>query len=221
MTRTRLPGDAPAVNVHRLVQKVMQVRLAAKAIASALEAAAVTLIADAFPTGDLSIPMDVRSWPRCRLLEPHAVAVLVYAPDEGDAAEKTGQLLNQYALHLMARADYAAGGAALSPLDRRLRGLAGAWAPEWSPLASTIWQQLLQDTDRWRGGEVTHAPRACHRREKLRPRPPECRHSSQQSGNGFCERRTSSGRPSRSSGDLPLPRLNQLKGWSGVGSAPP
>ena len=31
LTRTRLPGDAPAVNVHRLVQRVMQVRLAAKA----------------------------------------------------------------------------------------------------------------------------------------------------------------------------------------------
>ena len=47
-------------------------------------------VADAFPSGDgdQSAP-DVRSWPRCRLLEPHAVAALAHAPDDGDAAEKT------------------------------------------------------------------------------------------------------------------------------------
>ena len=146
LTRTRLPGDAPAVNVHRLVQKVMQVRLAAKAIASALEAAAVTLIADAFPTGDLA-PDDVRSWPRCRLLEPHAVAVLVYAPDEGDAAEKTGLLLNQYALHLMARADYAQA----EPLYRRSIAVYEASLGPGHPVVATSLNnlaQLLQDTDR-------------------------------------------------------------------------
>jgi hypothetical protein len=104
LTRARLPGGAPAVNVHRLVQRVMQVRLAAKSIASASAAAAATLVADAFPRGDPA-PNDVRSWPRCRLLEPHAVAALAHAPDEGDAAEKTDLLLCQYALHLRARAD--------------------------------------------------------------------------------------------------------------------
>jgi len=106
LTRTRLPGGAPAVNVHRLVQRVMHVRLAGKASASA--AAAVTLVADAFPGGDGDKDLsDVRSWPRCRLVEPHAVAALLHAPDEGDAAEKTAFLLSQYALHLRARADYA------------------------------------------------------------------------------------------------------------------
>ena len=102
LTRTRLPGGASAaVNVHRLVQRVMQLRLAAKASAAA--SAAVTLVADAFPCGDGDqAPDDVRSWPRCRFLEPHAVAALAHAPDEGDAAEKTGLLLNQYALHLSA-----------------------------------------------------------------------------------------------------------------------
>jgi len=105
VTQTRLTDGAPAINVHRLVQRVMQVRLAAKASASSLAATAVTLVADAFPGGD--DPMDVRSWPRCRLLEPHAVAALAHALDEGDVAEKTAYLLNQYANHLMARADYA------------------------------------------------------------------------------------------------------------------
>ena len=43
VTQVRLKDDAPAVNVHRLVQRVMQVRLAAKASAAASAAAAVTL----------------------------------------------------------------------------------------------------------------------------------------------------------------------------------
>ncbi len=103
LTRTRLHGDAPAINVHRLVQRVMQVRLAAKASASTSAAAAVTLVADVFPSGDGdNNPEDVRSWPRCRLLEPHAVAALAHAPDEGDAAEKTSRLLNQLALYFVA-----------------------------------------------------------------------------------------------------------------------
>ena len=111
LTRTRLPGDAAAVNVHRLVQRVMQVRLTGIGMASAAVAGAVKFVADAFPEDS----DDVRFWPRCRLLEPHAIAVLADAPDDGDAAEKTGDLLNQYALHLNARADYTGA----EPLFRR------------------------------------------------------------------------------------------------------
>jgi len=134
LTRTRLPGSAPAVNVHRLVQRVMQVRLAANAIASASAAAAVTLIADAFPGGDgEQTPDDVRSWPRCRVLEPHAIAVLAFAPDEGDAAGKTALLLNQYAVHLKARADYAGA----EPLYRRsIRVYEVSLGPEHQHVAS-------------------------------------------------------------------------------------
>ena len=147
LTRTRLPGGAPAVNVHRLVQRVMQVRLAAKASAAASAAAAVTLVADAFPGGDGDKDLsDVRSWPRCRLLEPHAVAALAHAPDEGDAAEKTAFLLNQYALHLRARADYAEA----EPLYRRsIRVYEVSLGPEHPNVASGLnsLAVVLHDTD--------------------------------------------------------------------------
>ena len=116
LTRTRLPGGAPSVNVHRLVQRVMQVRLGGDANGGLLTAIAVTLVADAFPgVIDENDPQDVHSWPRCHLFEPHATAALAHAPDQGDAAEKTGRLLNCYALHLHARADYDAA----EPLYRR------------------------------------------------------------------------------------------------------
>jgi tetratricopeptide (TPR) repeat protein len=143
LTRMRLPEGAPAVNVHRLVQRVMQVRLAAKASASASAAAAVTLVADAFPYDS----DDVRFWPRCRHLEPHAVAALAHAPDEGDAAEKTAYLLSQYALHLRARANYAEA----EPLCRRaLHVLEVMLGPEHPDVASGLnnLAMLLQDINR-------------------------------------------------------------------------
>jgi len=90
VTQTRLYGGAPAVNIHRLVQRVMQVRLAGNGKSSDATAAAVTLVADAFPFES----DDVREWPRCRLLEPHAAAILANVPDEGEAAKKTSLLLN-------------------------------------------------------------------------------------------------------------------------------
>jgi tetratricopeptide (TPR) repeat protein len=147
LTRTRLPGGAPAVNVHRLVQRVMQVRLA-KVGATVFAAAAVTLVADAFPQGDGDKdPQDVRSWPRCRLLEPHSIAALAHSPDDGDAAEKTGLLLNQYALHLKARADCAEA----EPLYRRaIRVGEVALGPEHPNVASALnnLAQLLNATNR-------------------------------------------------------------------------
>ena len=102
LTRTRLPGGAPAVNVHRLVQRVMQVRLSARASASASAAAAVMLVADAFPSfdGDQH-PGDVRSLPRCHLLAPHVVSVLGLALDEGAATEKVRRLFGSHAVYVM------------------------------------------------------------------------------------------------------------------------
>ena len=143
LTRTRLMGGLTAVNVHRLVQRVTQVRLAAKASARASAAAAVTLVADAFPYDS----DDARLWSRCRLLEPHVVAALTHAQDEGDAAEKTTHLLNQYALHLKARADYAEA----EPLYRRaIRVWEASLGPEHPHFATGLnnLAQLLKDTNR-------------------------------------------------------------------------
>ena len=126
-------------------------------------------------------PEDVRSWPRCRLLEPHAVAALAHAPDEGDAAEKTGRLLNQYALHLRARADYTEA----EPLYRRsIRVDEASLGPEHPHVATDLnnLAQLLQRHEPARRGRAAHAARAWHRRTRLRPRSPERRHPPQQSG---------------------------------------
>ena len=50
LTQTWLADGAPAVNVHRLVQKVMQVRLVEKRKSSCATAGAVGLVAEAFPS---------------------------------------------------------------------------------------------------------------------------------------------------------------------------
>jgi tetratricopeptide (TPR) repeat protein len=70
-------------------------------------ALATRLMALAYPAGEIG-PDDVRTWPRCRLLEPHVGAVLAIAPNDGAHASHTLLLLNQYVLHLKARAEYAA-----------------------------------------------------------------------------------------------------------------
>ena len=112
VTRETLDDGSPAISLHRLVQEVMRRRLGEGAAETA--ALATRLVADAYPGGEQD-PSDVRNWPACRRLEAHAAAVLAFAPETGEAAQKTSRLLNQYALHLMARADYAQA----EPLYRR------------------------------------------------------------------------------------------------------
>ena len=112
VTRETLDDGSPAISLHRLVQEVMRRRLGEGAAEAAT--LATRLVADAYPSGD-NDPSDVRNWPACRRLEAHAASVLAFAPDTGEAAQKTSLLLNQYALHLKARADYAQA----EPLYRR------------------------------------------------------------------------------------------------------
>ena len=81
-------GDQATVSVHRLAQTVMRDRLAKQGQAEEAAALALTLVADAFPAGDIG-PDDVRSWPVCAALRPHALSVLKGRPDSGDHAEKT------------------------------------------------------------------------------------------------------------------------------------
>ena len=96
VTRETLDDGSPAISLHRLVQEVMRRRLGEGAAETA--ALATRLVADAYPFQT----DDVRNWPACRRLEAHAAAVLAFAPDTGEAAEKTSHLLNQYAVHLYA-----------------------------------------------------------------------------------------------------------------------
>ena len=96
-------GDGkPTVSVHPLVQMVMRGRLAAQGKAEEAAALALAFVADAFPYDS----DDVRFWPACAALRPHAFSVLETAPDTGEMAEKTSRLLNQLALYLNIRAEY-------------------------------------------------------------------------------------------------------------------
>ena len=152
LTRTRLSDDTPAVSVHRLVQRVIQVRLAGKAVATITAAVAVRLIAEAFPSGDTENgAMDVRSWPRCRLLEPHAIAALAHAPEEGDAHHAL--LLHQYAAHLYARADYAKAEPLIRRSIRVYEASTGAEHPDVAP-GLNILAELLKNRNQFAEAEA-------------------------------------------------------------------
>jgi len=94
-----------ALAVHRMVQAVARDRLAENERRTWAEAA-VRLVNDAFPSGDIP-PQDVRSWPVCARLLPHALAAARQAEALGVAAEATGRLLNQAGLYLSGRAQFA------------------------------------------------------------------------------------------------------------------
>jgi len=91
--------------VHRLVQAVVRDRLAEKA-RQKWAAAAVRLVAEAFPSG--TDPADVHTWPECARLLPHALAAAGHAEAQPVAGEATARLLNQAGLYLHGRAEFAA-----------------------------------------------------------------------------------------------------------------
>jgi tetratricopeptide (TPR) repeat protein len=93
-----------ALSVHRLVQAVARDRLSQKAQRPWAEAA-VCLVADAFPSD--TDPADVRFWPQCARLLPHALAAAGHAEAVEVASEATGHLLNQAGLYLRGRAEFA------------------------------------------------------------------------------------------------------------------
>ena len=99
LTQTELAGGGAAVMLHRLVQEVMRARLRQADAFEKVAAQATTLLATAFEAVD---PQDVRDWPRCDALAPHAESVLaleVHAPE-------TGALCNQLGLLYLYRAAY-------------------------------------------------------------------------------------------------------------------
>ena len=105
-TLEALDDGSPGLSVHRLVQEVMRGRLKELGEHENGAALATELVADAFPGGDIG-PGDVRTWPACARLMPHALAVFDDAPDIGETPFKISLLLNQTALHYQSRAAYA------------------------------------------------------------------------------------------------------------------
>ncbi len=137
-------GDGkPMAGVHRLVQTVVRGRLAAQGQAEDAAALALTLVTDAFPNP----ASDVRNWPACAALRPHALSVLEAAPDTGEASQKTSLLLNQLAIYLQSRAEYAEA----EPLMRRALAIdEESFGPGHPNVARDLnnLAQLLQATNR-------------------------------------------------------------------------
>ncbi|MEJ2229312.1 MAG: tetratricopeptide repeat protein [Alphaproteobacteria bacterium] len=138
----------PLLSVHQLVQMVMRARLAARGEAEAFAAKALALVADAFPHGEeANIVSNVRSWPACARLYPHAMAVLETAPESGEMAEKTGLLCNQTGLYLQSRANYAEA----EPFYRRVIAIGEAsYGPDHPNVATALnnLAGLLKTTNR-------------------------------------------------------------------------
>lgn len=144
ITRETLDDGSAGISVHRLVQQVMRGRLGAAE--QEMAALATKLVADAYPAGDISAD-DVRSWPACRRLESHAIVALSTAPESGDHACHTAQLLSQYALHLKSRAEFAAA----EPLYRRALSIVQAsLEPDHPSIVANLnnLAMLLQDINR-------------------------------------------------------------------------
>jgi tetratricopeptide (TPR) repeat protein len=90
-----------SIGLHRLVQMVIQARLADTSERSWADAA-VRLLRDSFPADS----REASSWPRCERLLPHLLAVTGHAEQLGIAHQATGWLLGQASAYLQERGQY-------------------------------------------------------------------------------------------------------------------
>jgi len=124
----RVEGES--LSLHRLVQAVTRDRLPEKDRRT-WAAAATRLVNSAFP----SESKDVRTWPVCARLLPHALAAAPHAADLDAAAEQSGRLFNQAGLYLHGRAEFSAAKAAL---ERGLSLTEKAYGPDHPNLGSAL-----------------------------------------------------------------------------------
>ena len=94
--------SSETLSVHRLVQAVVRDRLSEDDEKRWAETA-VTLLSAAFPFKS----GDVRTWPLCSLLLPHALAAVAYAEALDIASEETNYILNQVGTYLLGHAEFA------------------------------------------------------------------------------------------------------------------
>jgi tetratricopeptide (TPR) repeat protein len=118
-----------ALSVHRLVQAVTRDRLAKEQ--SKWAEVAVWLVYNAFPPNSY----DVRTWPVCSLLLPHALAASEHAERLKVAPEATGRLLNNIGPYLNERAEY---DGAKSVWERALKIFEKAFGPDHPNVARTV-----------------------------------------------------------------------------------
>src|SRR5579884_4257494 len=102
LTRYSLVEATPeSLSVHRLVQEITRQRLS-DADRRTFAEAAVRIINNAFPENS----NDVRTWPDCARLLPHAQAVSDHAEQLEVAREATSRLLNEFGIYLYGHARF-------------------------------------------------------------------------------------------------------------------
>jgi len=94
-------GKERVLSVHRLLQEVTRERLGEDGKIGCITAA-LRIVSQAFPD-DCS---DVRAWPACGRLAPHAAAILDYAEPREIELEMTALVLNDLAGYAWGRAEY-------------------------------------------------------------------------------------------------------------------
>ena len=95
-------AESESISVHRLVHAVTRDRLDGDELKKWAEAA-VHIVDEAFPFDS----DDVRTWPVCSRLLPHALAAAEHAEALDVASDSTWRLLNQIGLYLQGRAQFA------------------------------------------------------------------------------------------------------------------
>jgi tetratricopeptide (TPR) repeat protein len=107
-----IEASSETLSLHRLVQAVTRDRMPEEE-KQTWAAAVVKLMAQAFPEG--TNPTDVRFWPACASLLPHALTAAEHAEEHEAELKDVALLFNQVGIYLYARAQYAAA----EPLYRR------------------------------------------------------------------------------------------------------
>jgi tetratricopeptide (TPR) repeat protein len=108
-----IEATSETLSLHRLVQAVTRDRMPEEEKQS-WAAAVVKLMAQAFPHGERN-PADVRFWPVCASLLPHALTAAGHAEEHEVELKEVARLFNQVGVYLNSRAQYAAA----EPLYRR------------------------------------------------------------------------------------------------------
>lgn len=100
-TADLLDGGGQGFSVTPAVQKFARAHHARQGESESSIVRSMNLLIDTYPAGaDAS---DARSWPLCERLTRHAQAALAFAPDTGDGAAVTSELLHRLAQYLFAR----------------------------------------------------------------------------------------------------------------------
>src|SRR5579884_2514440 len=131
LLRYSLVEAAPeSLSVHRLVQEITRQRLSDNDRLTFAEAA-VRLINKAFPYDS----DDVRTWPDCARLLPHAQTASDYTEQLEVAGDATGRLLNQAGVYLRGRAQFSE---ARQALERAIAIDEASYGPDHPEVASLV-----------------------------------------------------------------------------------